>query len=186
MFDWLFGFRARYKVQPPYRPAEEIPATEPPVVPFRIKTNPQIMTLDNEGIEELILSEGIRLKPYYDTVGVPTIAVGNTYYENGTKVKITDPAISRDRAMQLFKNTLASFESWVFECLEVPQTANQFNALVSLCYNIGKSAFAKSTLLKRINEGASDAAIKESFLMWNKPPEIRGRRNREVNRYFKV
>ena len=44
------------------------------------------MKLDEKGYKALHDREGLRLKPYLDTRGVPTIAMGNTFYENGKKV----------------------------------------------------------------------------------------------------
>jgi len=54
----------------------------------------EITKMDGAGIEHMIREEGLKLTPYLDTKGIPTIAVGNTYYENGKKVRMTDPAMS--------------------------------------------------------------------------------------------
>jgi lysozyme len=62
--------------------------------------------------------------------------------------------------------------------VKVPLTQNQFDALYSLCFNIGEGAFKKSTVVKRLNandyKGAADA-----ILMWNKPSVLEKRRKRE-------
>ena len=44
------------------------------------------MKLNSYGYKELHQRAGLRLKPYLDTKGVPTIAMGNTYYPDGKKV----------------------------------------------------------------------------------------------------
>jgi lysozyme len=49
----------------------------------------------------------------------------------------------------------------------VPLTQNQFDALVSLVFNIGGGAFRKSTLLKKLNAGDIQGAA-DQFLVWNK------------------
>ncbi len=49
----------------------------------------------------------------------------------------------------------------------VPLTQNQFDALVSLIYNIGEGNFASSTLLKMLNAGNYRGAA-DQFLVWDK------------------
>ena len=46
----------------------------------------EIRFISPNGINFLIKEEGIILKPYRDSVGIPTIGIGCTYYENGQKV----------------------------------------------------------------------------------------------------
>lgn len=144
----------------------------------------EIKEMSENGIKHLMQSEGVRLKPYLDTVGIPTIGVGNTFYEDGSRVKMTDPPITEKRAMELFKWVLRQFELTVYTNTRDDINQNQFDALVSFTYNVGQQAFKKSTLLKRINARASDQSIENAFMMWNKPKEIIGRRKREVKLYF--
>lgn len=140
------------------------------------------MKLDDLGVDFLIQEEGMVLHPYLDSAGIPTIGVGCTYYEDGRKVKMTDKPITQERAIGLFKNTVVAFERTVTRVLQVDVSQNQFNALVSLCYNIGGGAFVNSTLLKKINEKAPLNEIETWFLVWNKvgaEPILLGRRKRE-------
>ena len=140
------------------------------------------MKLDDLGVDFLIQEEGMVLHPYLDSAGIPTIGVGCTYYEDGRKVKMTDKPITWERAIGLFKNTVVAFERTVTRVLQVDVSQNQFNALVSLCYNIGGGAFVNSTLLKKINEKAPLNEIETWFLVWNKvgtEPILLGRRKRE-------
>ena len=62
---------------------------------------------------------------------------------------------------------MEGFEEAVRRLVKVPLTANQFDALVSFCYNCGEGNLAKSTLLKRVNAGDHDGAATE-FHKWNK------------------
>jgi len=144
------------------------------------------MKLDETGVNFLIQEEGIVLHPYLDSAGIATIGVGCTYYEDGTHVKMTDQPITRERAIGLFKNVVATFEGTVTHVLQVEVTQNQFNALVSLCYNIGSGAFANSTLLKKINDSAPLPEVETWFLVWNKVGTqaiLLGRRKREFELY---
>ena len=146
----------------------------------------EIKEMSENGLKFLMNNEGVILKPYLDTKGIPTIGVGNTYYEDYTKVKMTDPPITQARAMELFKFILRQFEMTVYSNTRDDINQNQFDSLTSLCYNIGQQAFKNSTLVKRINSRASDQSVKNAFLMWNKPAEIMKRRKREVELYFKA
>ncbi|MBP7512217.1 MAG: lysozyme [Bacteroidia bacterium] len=146
----------------------------------------EIKQMSENGLKFLMNNEGVILKPYLDTKGIPTIGVGNTYYEDYTKVKMTDPPITQARAMELFKFILRQFEMTVYSNTRDDINQNQFDSLTSLCYNIGQQAFKNSTLVKRINSRASDQSVKNAFLMWNKPAEIMKRRKREVELYFKA
>lgn len=62
---------------------------------------------------------------------------------------------------------LMRFSQLVNRVVNVPLTQNQFDALVSLAYNIGPHAFEASTLLKKLNVGDYYAAA-EQFLRWDK------------------
>ena len=142
------------------------------------------MRVDQTGIDFLHDREGYRSKPYFDTVGIPTIGYGNTYYPNGKKVTMQDKELTKETANELFKITLAYFEDQVNELLKRQLTQNQFNALVSFTYNVGVGNLKRSTVLKRINANPNDPTIKEAFLRFNKPKEIIGRREKEVKLYF--
>jgi lysozyme len=142
------------------------------------------MKVDQAGIDFLHEREGYRSKPYLDTVGIPTIGYGNTYYPNGKKVTMQDKWLTKETANELFQITLKYFEDQVNELVKSQLTQNQFNALVSFTYNVGVGNLQRSTVLKRINANPNDPTIKEAFLRFNKPPEIIGRREKEVKLYF--
>ena len=125
------------------------------------------MKLSDNGFTLLGELEGIVLRPYKDSVGIPTIGIGSTYYEDGTKVKMTDKAITKERAIQLAKNVVKSFEARVNKSILLPMTQNQFDAMALLCYNIGESSFARSSVVRNFNAGNLQKAA-DSFLLWNK------------------
>lgn len=147
----------------------------------------EIQKTSAAGIEFLAKEEGCVLKPYRDSVGIPTIGIGCTYYENGKRVKMTDPPITKARAISLFKNLLVLYEKAVWSNTRDDINQNQFDALVSICYNIGVNGFRGSTLLKRVNTNPSDETIIDAFCMWRNAsgrPILLGRRMREANLYF--
>lgn len=137
-----------------------------------------------KGIDFLVKEEGVVLHPYLDSVKVPTIGIGSTQYEDGRKVTMKDPAITLERAKQLFTNTLKKYEATVANTIKREVNQNQFDAMVSLCYNIGQDGFSGSTVARLVNANPCDVAIKNAFEMWKKPIELLARRKREWALYF--
>lgn len=139
------------------------------------------MILDKKGYDLIQEFEGLRLKAYRDSVGIWTIGVGNIVYEDGSKVKQGD-TITAERARTLFEGTACQFSFKVNKMVKKPVTQNQFNALVSLAYNIGLGAFEKSTLLRLVNNNPNDANIAKEFLKWKNAggKVIQGLLNRRI------
>ena len=142
------------------------------------------MKLDTKGLKALHDREGLKLKPYLDTKGVPTIAMGNTYYLDGRSVTMKDRALTIQEATKLSEIVANDFAKFVDSVIKSKVNQNQFDACVSFAYNIGKAGFKNSTVLKRININPNDPTIATAFLMWRKPIEIIGRRKSEVAQYF--
>lgn len=105
--------------------------------------------------------ESLRLKSYDDGGGVWTIGYGRT-----KGVRRGDTCI-REEAEAWLDEELADVSSDVTRLVVIPIEQHQHDALVSLTYNIGAGAFAKSTLLQRVNAGLHEAAVCE-LLRWAK------------------
>lgn len=144
----------------------------------------EIKAMDQAGLDFLIAREGLRLKPYLDTRGIPTISVGVTFYPDGRKVTMNDPALTKDQAIDLFKRILKGFETTVWSLTRDDISQNNFNALTSFCFNIGQAGFKGSTVLKRVNANPKDPKIADALMMWTKNKELIGRRKKEVALYF--
>lgn len=142
------------------------------------------MKLDEKGYLALHKREGLKLKPYLDTKNVPTIAMGNTYYTDGRKVTMQDKSLTLKEANALSKIIADIFALQVDEAITSNVNQNQFNACVSLAYNIGIHGFRKSTALRLINKNPNDLAIGSAFMMWTKDKELIGRRKSEVTQYY--
>ena len=125
------------------------------------------MKISEKGLNLIKEFEGLRLKPYKDAVGIPTIGYGNTYYEDGRKVSLSDPAITEERATELLKMVVKRYEDAINRYVQVPITQNQFDALVSFAYNIGNENVRKSTLMKLLNRKQYTEAA-DQLLRWNK------------------
>ena len=116
------------------------------------------MKTGTAGINLIKLFEGCKLTAYKCPAGIWTIGFGNTYYEDGSKIKEGDK-ITQERADALLANLLPKYEAIVKKKITIPLTQNQFDALVSYVWNTGGS----DTLYKLINNKASDAEIRTWF-----------------------
>lgn len=148
------------------------------------------MKVSETGLEIIKEHEGLVLTPYLCPAGIPTIGYGNTYYEDGTRVKLTDAPITKLRAEHLLKHVLKNYEAGVNRYVQVYLNQNQFDAVVSFAYNLGLGALQRSTLLKRINNNPFDEDIYDQFLRWNRAngrilKGLKRRRKQEADLYFK-
>ncbi|AMW78661.1 lysozyme [Acinetobacter sp. TGL-Y2] len=123
-----------------------------------------VMSTSPSGVDLICNFEGKRLIAYDDGVGVWTIGFGTTIYPNGIKVKKGDTC-TESQAKAYMANDLKKFESTVNDVVKVPINQNQFDALLSLAYNIGSTAFKNSTLVKKLNAGDILGAA-DQFNVW--------------------
>lgn len=141
------------------------------------------MKVSAAGMAMIQSFEGLRLRAYKDIVGVVTIGYGHT----GKDVKM-GMTITKAQAEDMMRMDLAWFEQAVGGLLQLKATQNQFDAMVSLAYNIGGNAFADSTLLRKFNKGDSPGAADE-FLRWTRAggKNVQGlvrRRQQERNHFL--
>lgn len=112
--------------------------------------------------------EGFRAKPYACPAGVPTIGIGSTVYEDGRRVTLLDPPITRERAVALCAYHLRKrcLPIILKHCPEL-DTPRRLAAVLSFCYNVGEGNLEASTMRRAINRRAwDDAAV--GLKMWNK------------------
>ncbi|MNH85268.1 Lysozyme RrrD [compost metagenome] len=122
------------------------------------------MSLSVDGVNQICNFEGLKLSAYDDGTGVWTIGYGTTRYPNGKRVSEGDRC-SLEQAKTYMQHDLKIFERAVNSSVKVPLKQNQFDALVSLTYNIGVGAFKHSTLLKKLNSGDYKEAANQ-FDVW--------------------
>jgi lysozyme len=149
------------------------------------------MKLNARGYDLIKQYEGYSDRPYLCPAGIPTIGFGNTYYPNGTKVKLTDKQITREYANEMLQFVADNFAKDVSKSIKSIISQNQLNALTSFAYNLGMTNFRNSTLLKKVNANPNDPTIKEEFLKWNKSngkilQGLINRRRAESNLYFQI
>ena len=92
---------------------------------------------------------------------VPTIGFGST---EGVKLgDKTNPVAALQRAMR----DIAGKETAVKKCVKVPLYQHEYDAYISLAYNVGTGAFCGSTLVKKLNIGDYTGACNE-ILRWDR------------------
>ena len=131
----------------------------------------------------------MRLTSYLCSASVPTIGYGATYYHDGSKVKLGQ-TITKEQASQMLVEHLKEFEGSVTGLLNgTAVNQNQFDALVSFCYNLGAGNLAKSQLLRFVKLNPNDPRIAAEFAKWNRAggnvlTGLVRRRKKEAQLYF--
>ena len=121
-------------------------------------------TTSPAGISLIQRFEGCRLTPYRDIAGVWTVGYGHT--ATAASLAATGITLSQGEATELLRRDLRTTEAAVNAATEdVELSQSQFDALVSLTFNIGVTAFRESTLLKRLLSGDVAGAAAE-FGRW--------------------
>jgi lysozyme len=129
----------------------------------------------------LAVHEGYKGDAYIPIPGdVATIGFGSTA---GVKLgQKTTP----ERALIRLLEDADRHAQGVKSCVKVPLYQHEFDAYVSLTYNIGTGAFCKSTLVRKLNAGDYTGACTE-ILRWNRAggKVITGLTNRRQDEYRK-
>lgn len=138
------------------------------------------LTMSAAALVGIAAFEGYSPTTYLDIVGIPTIGFGTTEgVKTGQKI---DPVAALQRKL----SDVQKFESAVKQCVKVPLHQHEYDAFLSLSYNIGAGAFCKSMLVKKLNAEDYDGACKE-ILRWDRAggKQVRGLTLRRQKEYQK-
>jgi lysozyme len=138
------------------------------------------MDISQQGLAVLEEREGCILHAYPDVKGIWTIGVGHTAAA-GSPIPVPGLSISQAEADGIFHKDLSPCIDALNACGEMSQC--EFDAGVSLIFNIGVPAFRGSTFRRMLLAKNWNAAGR-SILMWNEPPQIRSRREGEYVQYM--
>lgn len=120
------------------------------------------LTLSASALVGILMHEGYSDKAYAPVKGdVPTIGFGTT---GGVKMGDT---IKPPQAVARALVDVQKFEGALKQCVKVPLHQYEYDAYVSLSYNIGSKAFCGSTLVKKLNAGDYAGACQQ-VLRWDK------------------
>ena len=154
-------------------------------------------TLSDKGLAWLKQVEGLRLQPYDDQTGKPTVCwvrgatVGYGHLIEPAEWPSLGCGVSQDAAEKMLCRDLAPFERGVSKTIQASLNTNQFDALVILCYNIGIGNFQRSSLSKMINDSKARTPFSNVETAWKAWSRSQGkvmqgllnRRNAEWNMY---
>lgn len=119
------------------------------------------MKLSKKGENLIKRYEGLRLNAYICPAGVPSIGYGHT-----KNVRIGD-VITEEQANQFFVEDALEVSNLVYRLLKKKPTQGQFDAMVSLAYNIGIHNFEFSKVLEFFNLGDIEGAA-NNFQWWRR------------------
>lgn len=132
------------------------------------------MQTSPRGLVALVRHEGIVPAPYRDAAGVWTWGIGHAETSGlAPNPRLLPRGMPPDwRAVLpetfcLFRARLAPYEAGVRQAMTVPLKQHEWDALVSLCFNIGPQAFARSSVVRHLNAGNRPAAA-DAFRAWNR------------------
>ena len=114
------------------------------------------------GVAGITQWEGFRSEAYLDIGGVPTIGYGST-----KDVEIGDKIDEKGARRRLISEIVSEYHPGINNCVKVPLNQSEYDAYLSLTYNIGVNAFCKSTLVKLLNQEKYTEACNE-LPKWNK------------------
>lgn len=138
------------------------------------------MVKKSKAAEIISIFEGKENEAYQDQGGVWTVGYGNTWHHDLKRPIQQGDKISDTKALEWLKISIKDVQDLITDLVKVPINQNQKDSLTSLAYNIGKAAFAKSTLLRLLNSNAPKIEVADQFLRWNKVKGVvnRGLTNR--------
>lgn len=120
------------------------------------------LALSASALVGILMHEGYSDKAYAPVKGdVPTIGFGTT---GGVKMGDT---IKPPQAVARALADVQKFEGALKQCVKVPLHQYEYDAYISLSYNIGSKAFCGSTLVKKLNAGDFDGACQQ-VLRWDR------------------
>ncbi len=120
--------------------------------------------ISERGLELIASFEGFRSKVYKDIAGYETVGFGHKLLSKESYPK----GITRKQALALLKKDAQSAVSAVNKFVKVDLNQNQFDALASFAYNIGRGNFRKSSVVRLINTGsASNIDVFEKLINYS-------------------
>jgi lysozyme len=105
--------------------------------------------------------------------GYPTIGIGCRVYDKSLYKYTPKNPMSASLVNTLFRNRAKEFITAVETAIKVPLAPYQFDALITLAFNIGSTGFKNSTLVQKINSGFTGDSLKPYFDAWNKVTNLK-------------
>jgi lysozyme len=143
------------------------------------------MHISAKGLALIKKEEAFKPRRYLCAAGKPTIGYGHVI--QASEAHLNTATLTEPEASKLLEQDVArQYGAHVASRLKRPVTQNQFDALVSLCFNIGTGGFDQSSVLRLASAGSTDTvAICAAFGLWNKVTSPKTKQ-KEVNKGLTV
>ncbi len=131
-------------------------------VKSKVAAGAAVLIVGAAGLGLTQVSEGKVNKAYLDPANIVTICYGHT----GPEVKLGQVKTNAQCDAILIED-IKVHRAGVLKCTSATLNQNQLDAVVDLTFNIGVSAYCKSTLARKLNANDYAGAAAE-FPKWNK------------------
>lgn len=125
-----------------------------------------ISGVSEQQVQATMAKEGFTAKPIIPVKGdVPTIGPGITIYPDGTRVKMTDPPITRKQGLELLKAHMdKDAQRFNKTLLDIPISQKEYDIYMDFTYQYGTGAWSKSVMLTNLKLGRYEQACKSLLL----------------------
>jgi lysozyme len=147
-------------------------------------TVPKGQRTSEKGVAFIARREGVRQYAYNDSANNATFGIGHLLHMGpvnaADRAKWGTPQNPKPMSLvnEVFHKDVLKYETAVRKAVGRDLDPWRFDACVSLCLNIGQAGFSRSTVAREAKAGHWQLAA-DAFLLWDKPPELRGRRQLE-------
>jgi lysozyme len=149
------------------------------------------LAMSTSGLKLLKSKENLALAPYDDQTGkevsnwVAGATIGYGHLIDKSEWEQYKNGISQAQADTLFKSDLSPFVSTVRTSIKAEVSQEQFDALIILAFNIGRSAFSQSSVATLVNDPTAVtgySSLKSAWMAWSKSQgkEMKGLVNRRM------
>lgn len=128
---------------------------------------PYSMRISEAGLALIKKAEGMYTNAYLCPAKVWTVGYGLTKWPNGKAVKKGDK-ITKAEAEVLLEQQVNEHASAIFDYVKIPLTKNQFDALASFCYNLGKNILKQDQALTHYINAKDWANVTRVMQLYNK------------------
>jgi lysozyme len=151
------------------------------IVIMALQSYPQTLKKSEVGVQASTIEfikrfEGVKNQAYDDGYGNMTIGVGHLIKNDEPHLYYA--TLSNKQIHNLLRQDMKPCEDVIKFRVTQPLTQGQFDALMSLCFNIGHDNFERSQTMRHLNDGNYMLAAK-SMLNWDRPKSLTKRRYKE-------
>lgn len=119
------------------------------------------MKISDEGIKLIKHFEGVRNRPYRDSIGLWTVGVGHLIEGGRQLPQSWDRTFTDTEVDALLKSDLGRFERSIGMLIKVPLRQCEYDSICSFVFNLGAGTLQRSTLRQKLNRGDKEGAAKE-------------------------